>query len=171
MKAVVWGYHQYKAVWGMHKLATTPCSAAVFPITAFCSGVYLPYWPLFFAVVWINSGANFWVGRWNRCWWATSRYFPSSWSTEITLILKKHKRLIGARLVAGGRGIYSVVCYSTTNFYPPTHEKYLLYGMSVPLFMFWLITDNADFNTIILFWHQKLFKLQVKALNHRFLCS
>ena len=32
---------------GMHKLATTPCSAAPFPIIAFCSGVYFPYWPLF----------------------------------------------------------------------------------------------------------------------------
>ena len=31
----------------MHKLATTPCSAALFPILAFCSGVYFPYWPLF----------------------------------------------------------------------------------------------------------------------------
>ena len=29
-------------------LATTPCSAAVFPIiAAFCSRVYFPYWPLF----------------------------------------------------------------------------------------------------------------------------
>ena len=32
---------------GMHKLAITPCSAALFPIIAFCSGVYFPYWPLF----------------------------------------------------------------------------------------------------------------------------
>ena len=48
---------EVKAVWyevttsikrsGMHKLATTPCSAALFPIIAFCSGVYFPYWPLF----------------------------------------------------------------------------------------------------------------------------
>ena len=29
-------------------LATTPCSAAVFPIiAAFCSRVHFPYWPLF----------------------------------------------------------------------------------------------------------------------------
>ena len=32
---------------GMHKLATTPSSAALFTIIAFCSGVYFPYWPLF----------------------------------------------------------------------------------------------------------------------------
>ena len=32
---------------GMHKLATTSCPAAHFPIIAFCSGVYFPYWPLF----------------------------------------------------------------------------------------------------------------------------
>ena len=31
----------------MHKLATTPCSAALFAIIAFCSEVYFPYWPLF----------------------------------------------------------------------------------------------------------------------------
>ena len=41
VKAVVQGIKQS----GMHKLATTPCSAAPFPIIAFCSGVYLPYWP------------------------------------------------------------------------------------------------------------------------------
>ena len=34
VKAVVQGYHQYKARSGMHKLATTPCSAALFPIIA-----------------------------------------------------------------------------------------------------------------------------------------
>ena len=28
-------------------MATTPCSAALFPILAFYSGVYFPYWPLF----------------------------------------------------------------------------------------------------------------------------
>ena len=32
---------------GMHKLVTTPCSVALFPIIAFCSGVHFPYWPLF----------------------------------------------------------------------------------------------------------------------------
>ena len=32
---------------GMHKLATTPCSAALFPIIAFCSVVYFQYWLLF----------------------------------------------------------------------------------------------------------------------------
>ena len=31
----------------MHKLATTPCLVALFPIVAFCSGVYFPYRPLF----------------------------------------------------------------------------------------------------------------------------
>ena len=31
----------------MHKLATTPCSAAVFLTIAFCSRVYFPYCPLF----------------------------------------------------------------------------------------------------------------------------
>ena len=46
VKTVVQGYHQYK--WsGIHKLATTPCSAALFPIIAFCSGVHFPYWLLF----------------------------------------------------------------------------------------------------------------------------
>ena len=32
---------------GMHKLAIL-CSAVLFPIIAFCSGVYFPHWPLLF---------------------------------------------------------------------------------------------------------------------------
>ena len=28
-------------------MATPPCSAALFLIIVFCSGVYFPYWPLF----------------------------------------------------------------------------------------------------------------------------
>ena len=41
VKAMVRGYRQYKGLG-----CTTPCSAALFPIIAFCSGVYFPYWPL-----------------------------------------------------------------------------------------------------------------------------
>ena len=48
VKAVVRGYHQYTVVWDAQVGYNTmlPCSAALFPIIAFCSGVYFPYRPL-----------------------------------------------------------------------------------------------------------------------------
>ena len=39
VKAVVRGYHQYKAVWD----AQVGYNTLLFPIIAFCSGVYFPY--------------------------------------------------------------------------------------------------------------------------------
>ena len=42
-----WPLLSKRKLCGMHKLATTPCSAALIPIIAFCPGVYFPYWLLF----------------------------------------------------------------------------------------------------------------------------
>ena len=80
VKVVVQGYHPYKSVWDAQVGYNTILSS--FNHSLLFRSVH-SILALLYAVVWINSGANFWVGRCNRCWWAIL-YLPSSWSTEIT---------------------------------------------------------------------------------------